>query len=68
MSFEDSMKRLEEIVVKLESGECGLDEATLLFGEGKQLAETCAKSLDENKGKIVELVEQLDGIVEKSLK
>ena len=68
MSFEESLKRLEEIVAKLESGECGLDEATKLFDEGKELSKECAKSLDNNKGKIVELTEELDGIMEKTLK
>ena len=68
MSFEENLKRLEEIVSKLESGECGLDEATTLFEEGKNISSECAKSLDQNKGKIVELVEELDSLVEKTLK
>ena len=68
MSFEENLKRLEEIVEKLESGKCGLDEATALFEEGKNISDLCVKSLDKNKGKIVELAEELDGIMEKSLK
>ena len=33
-AFEDTMKRLEEIVNKLESGEASLDESIKLFEEG----------------------------------
>lgn len=68
MTFEEMMKRLEEIVSRLESGECGLDEATKLFEEGKNLSVQCSKRLDSNKGKITELVKELDGLVENDLK
>ncbi len=68
MSFEKDMSRIEEIVNKIESGECGLDEASVLFEEGKNLAIQCAKCLDEKKGKIVELTKELDALVEKDMK
>ena len=68
MSFEKNVSRIEEIVNKLESGECSLEEASMLFEEGKTLAATCAKTLDENKGKIVELVKEFDTIIEKNMK
>ena len=68
MDFEKKLKRLEEIVEKLEGGECGLDEASKLFEEGKTLANDCAKSLDDTKGKIVELVKDIDNLIEKTLK
>ncbi len=68
MNFEQQLKKLEEIVLKLESGECTFDEATSLFEEGKQIAKSCAKLLDDNKGKITELSTELDTIIEKDMK
>ncbi len=68
MTFEENIKRLEEIVAQLESGECSFEQATTLFKEGKDIAQNCAKVLDENKGKITELVTELDNIVEREMK
>ena len=65
MEFEKMLKRIEEIVIKLEGGNCGLEEATNLFEEGKNLAVECFKKLDESKGKITMLVNELDGYTEK---
>lgn len=68
MDFEKKIKRLEEIVNLLESGECGFDNATKLFEEGKEIAVYCSELLNNNKGKITELVSELDMLVEKGLK
>ena len=51
-SFEESMKRLEEIVAQLERGEAGLDQSLKLFEEGTQLAAGCTKMLDEAEQKV----------------
>lgn len=67
MDFESKLKRLEEIVNILESGECSFDDATILFEEGKDIAINCSNKLNENKGKIVELVNQLDKVIEKEI-
>ena len=45
-SFEQAMERLEEIVKRLERGECELDEALKLFEEGARLAGVCNEMLD----------------------
>ena len=37
LSFEAALKRLEEIVRKLESGEASLDESIELYAEGDRL-------------------------------
>ncbi len=68
MEFENMLKRLEEIVNQLESGECDFDEATKLFEEGKTLAEKCSEKLDSSKGKITVLSNELDNLVEKDFK
>ena len=46
-SFEDSIKELEEIVKKLESGECKLDEAIKEYTKGMELAKFCGDKLNE---------------------
>lgn len=67
MNFEESVKRLEEIVKKLESGEVKLDEVNSLFSEGAEIAKNCYKLLNESKGKITVLREDLDKLVEKPI-
>ncbi len=51
-SFEQSLARLEEIVRKLEQGECGLDESLKLFEEGAKLADSCNSLLDQAEQKV----------------
>ena len=51
-SFEQSLARLEEIVKKLEQGECGLDESLKLFEEGAKLADSCNALLDQAEQKV----------------
>ena len=46
MKFEDNLKRLEELVNKMESGTLKLDEMIAAFEEGRTLVEACAKDLD----------------------
>lgn len=67
MIFEEAVKRLEEIVRLLESGEVKLDEVNALFCEGANLTKECYKLLNESKGKITVLREELDKLVEKPL-
>ena len=43
--FETALKRLEEIVQKLEHENVGLDESVELFKEGKTLAQKCERLL-----------------------
>ncbi len=51
-SFEKAMGRLEEIVTKLERGECDLDQSLKLFEEGAKLAGQCQKLLDSAEQKV----------------
>ena len=45
--FETALKRLEEIVKKLENGELSLDSALQLFEEGIKLSRFCHTKLEE---------------------
>jgi exodeoxyribonuclease VII small subunit len=44
-SFEDALKRLDEIVQEMEKGEIGIEDALKLFEEGTGLSKLCAKKL-----------------------
>ena len=50
--FEEAMKRLEEIVQKLEEGNLTLEKSLELFEEGVKLSRFCTKKLEEAHTKI----------------
>ena len=60
-SFEESLKKLEEIVAQLERGDLPLEDSVRLFEEGTRLSAECRKQLDDAEGKIEMLVKQRDG-------
>ena len=53
--FEDALKKLEEIVGKLEDGEIPLEQALKLYEDGVHLSRLCAKKLEEAEKKIESL-------------
>ena len=60
-SFEESMKRLDEIVSCLEENEKPLDEAILLFEEGLNLVKECDNQLKAFEDRINSIVEKNGG-------
>ncbi|HEX8643561.1 MAG TPA: exodeoxyribonuclease VII small subunit [Allosphingosinicella sp.] len=52
LSFEAALKRLEEIVRRLETGEASLDEAIELYGEGDRLKQQCEARLQAAQARI----------------
>lgn len=52
ITFEESLVRLEEITLKIESGELTLDESLKLFEEGIKLSRFCEKRLTSAEQKI----------------
>lgn len=60
MTFEQSLKRLEEIVKRMESGDVALEEALALFEEGTALAGCCNKLLDRAELKVLQLTKGAD--------
>ena len=56
--FEASMKELEEIVTKLESGDVGLEESLKLLEKGIQLSKSCQKILSDAEKKVSVLISQ----------
>ena len=61
MSFEDSVKRLDEIVKLLERGDAPLSESLKLFVEGMSLISNCDTLLNEAEQKVVKLRKGQDG-------
>lgn len=60
-NFEACIKRLDEIVNQMESGETTLDESLKLFEEGAKLAATCDKLLTNAEMKITKLTQGPEG-------
>jgi len=61
LSFEAALKRLEEIVRKLESGEASLDEAIELYSEGDRLKQQCEARLQAAQARIEKIQFGRDG-------
>ena len=53
LSFEESIKRLEEIVGHLEKGDLSLQDSIRCFEEGNMLVKECSRMLDEAEQKVV---------------
>jgi len=66
MNFEQSLKRLDEIVTQLERGDAPLDESLALFEEGTALIKSCGKMLDTVEQKVVMLRKGENGEPEES--
>jgi len=60
-SFEESLKKLETIVDRLEQGDLPLEESLKLFEEGVGLSTACKQELDAAEGKVQILIRQRDG-------
>ena len=56
VSFEDSMKKLEEVVGRLEGEEVSLEESLKLFEQGVKLMRFCHLRLSEVEEKVQTLV------------
>ncbi len=52
MKFEDNLKKLEELVSKMESGGLDLDAMIRSFEEGRKLVDICQKDLESIKLRI----------------
>lgn len=60
MSFEQSIKRLEEIVVELEGGKTSLEYSLKLFEEGTKLLGKCTTMLDTAEQKVTTLLQSTE--------
>ena len=60
-TFEEKMRRLEEIVEKLEKGDAPLGDSLALFEEGTRLTAECREELDRAEQQVVKLMKGGDG-------
>lgn len=61
LSFEDALKRIEEIVRGLEKGDVSLNDSMALFEEGTGLIRQCGEMLDAAEQQVVRLKKGPDG-------
>lgn len=60
LSFEQAYNELEDIVVRLESGELTLEDSVTLFERGRQLSTHCQAILDKAELRINEITDDGD--------
>ena len=60
-SFEQSLRRLEEIVKKLEQGEVSLDDSIRMYEEGMSLSKACMEKLTQAELKLKKLGKDMEG-------
>ena len=61
VSFEENMKKLEEIAVELEKGDLDLDTSVKKFEEGMKISKECSEMLVKAEKKITMLIKGDDG-------
>ena len=59
--FEASLKKLEEIVTRLEAGSLSLEDSLKAFEEGVKHSAFCSSRLDEAERRVEILLKQKDG-------
>ncbi len=59
--FEEALKKLQEIVEKLEKGDLPLEEAMESFSDGIRLAQLCHRKLEEAENKVQMLLKDQQG-------
>ncbi len=64
INFEESMKKLEDIVSSLEKGDLNLDESVSKFEEGMKISKQCSKILEDAEKKITILLQNNGDIQE----
>ena len=61
MDYEQSLRRLDEIMAALENEQIGLDESLKLFEEGIELLRSASAQLDKAETKVQMLIEKSAG-------
>lgn len=60
-SFEQSLKRLEQIVEELEQGDVPLDDALKMYEEGIELSKACVEKLTQAELRLKKLSKDMQG-------
>ena len=64
ITFEEALKRLEEIVEMLESDELPLEKALEVFEEGVRMSRICSQILQRAELKVEELIRDEEGAIQ----
>ena len=67
MSYEQLTKELEDIISKLEDGETKFDDATNLFERGAEICKILNKTLEQTKGRVTVIRQELGALLEEEL-
>ena len=59
--FESALKKLEDIVTQLESGDLTLERSLELFEEGVNISRFCSGKLEEAERRVETLTKTVDG-------
>ena len=65
-TFEDLIRRLEEITDTLEKGQISLDDSMKLFEEGMKISKKCSSKLEEAENKITILINENNNLREEN--
>lgn len=65
LTFEEAMKRMEDIVCQLEDGDLPLTQSLELFEEGVRLYKYCVQKLEEAEGRISVILQDSEGNIQK---
>ena len=60
-TFEESLRRLEEIVQKLEQGSLSIDDSLKMYEEGITLSKACMTKLTEAEIRLKKLGKDMEG-------
>ena len=67
-SFEDRLRRLQEVVASLENGELPLEDSVRLYKEGLTLSRSCREQLEKARNEVRLLTEEgLELLTKRSL-
>lgn len=61
LTFEQALRKLDEVVNHLEQGDRPLDESLALFEEGARLVKQCSNMLDSAEQKVAQLKKDMNG-------
>ncbi|MDR3282779.1 MAG: exodeoxyribonuclease VII small subunit [Candidatus Methanoplasma sp.] len=67
MTFEESLKTLEQLVKELESGNLDLDKGLEVYERATVLRDRCKKILDEADRRVQKLIETSEGTKKEDL-
>jgi exodeoxyribonuclease VII small subunit len=67
MTFEESLKKLEELVGMLEEGSLGLDKSLEIYENAVKLRDHCRKILEDSEKRVQKIMETADGIKKEDL-